>query len=216
MRRSWPRVACVTVGAVLAASCATSSASPPLSSPGPSLYQSPVAEQTVSVVGERSAVLPASCQPTAVATMLMRFARAINTGDKSAIETYFAPDFNRFSIEPKGIISFSATEVASFLSDRRSHNETWRFVAVNVTGPDWRGGADLEYSLARAADDIPQSEIARGVEGKAAIDCGTPLIVAWAMSPPIGNPCPMVGLNRDPTVVVACVRVGAAAAASAS
>lgn len=148
--------------------------------------------------------------------MLMGFARAINAGDKSAIESYLATDFNRFSIDPKGIISFSAPEVASFLSERHAYHETWRFVAVNVTGPDWRGGADLEYSLVRAADDILPSEIAKGVEGKAAVDCGSPLIVAWAMSPPIGNPCPTVGLNRDPTVVVACVRVGAVATPSAS
>jgi hypothetical protein len=142
---------------------------------------------------------------------LMHFAQAIGGGNAAIIESYFSANFDRFSMAPPGVVSNSAAEVAGYLSRRHAHHETWRLVAVNVAGPAWYGGADLEFSLVRAADDIPQGEIMKGVEGKAAIECGHPMIIAWAMTPPIGNPCPEADLNRNPSVVVACVRVSTAA-----
>ena len=140
----------------------------------------------------RAAVdLPRACSPRRVAQVLVDYLGAAGSGDAGAAR-WFAPEL----ASPSGWYSDSShqarlsngvmpatdrTTLAAYLRARLDQHERMSLVEVVINGA--RGGlADIEFKLARRADDVPPSSGAWNTEGKGAVHCGRRRIAVWSMS----------------------------------
>lgn len=154
---------------------------------------------------------PEGCQPNNVATLLLSFLKAYNTGDVNALNHVFAEQIEWYSdgdgnlnVEGKSVDFFTTYERAEmfpYFASRQEQQERLTLLWLSVVPKTWHGGVDIVYTLRREADDLESGEDGRSrlAGGKGAIRCPERKIFVWSMATiPIGEEASVMnGLRCD-------------------
>jgi hypothetical protein len=139
--------------------------------------------------------LALNCSPRDVAEVVLRFERALDAGDRKALEAVFArKSFRWYST---GISTIrQRSRLVPFLLHERARGERIHLLTVDV-GNSWVAhGVGVGLTLAQA-------------HGKAEIDCRRRQIYVWSVaSGPATSPCPQTPQANALRAVDACSRTG--------
>jgi hypothetical protein len=182
------------------------------------------------VVTREAPGLPSGCTPKEAAQLLVRFADAVSTGDRAALERVFAviegdhgvarPEryFRWYSVSEgregsrpwRHTSIYDIADLFPYFAGRRLRNERWQIVTVDV-GTSWiPGAAGVTYLIRRTADDLPAS-VGDLAFGKGEIDCTAQRVFVWSMGQDrvtARPPCPLPEGWTLGTSIVACARAG--------
>lgn len=184
------------------------------------------------VVTREAPGLPSGCTPKEAAQLLVRFADAVNTGDRAALERVFAviegdhgiarPEryFRWYSVTEgrdgnrpwRHTAIYDIADLFPYFAERRLRNERWQVVSIDV-GTSWIPGAGgITYLIRRTADDLPAS-VGDLAFGKGEIDCTAQRVFVWSMGQDgvsVRPPCPLPEGWTLGDSIVACARTGTA------
>jgi hypothetical protein len=154
----------------------------------------PTADPTpeVVIIGP-TADYPEGCQPNDVASLLLSFLAAYNTGDVTALDHVFAEQIKWYSdgdgnlnIDGKSVDFFTTYERAEmfpYFASRQEQQERLTLLWLSVVPKTWHGGVDIVYTLRREADDLETGDDGRSrlAMGKGAVRCPERKIFVWSM-----------------------------------
>lgn len=178
------RLSAYTLIALVVSSCST--AEPP--APNGSDVEEP---QEVLVTGD-SGDAPASCRPSAVGELMVRFLHAVNTAsaDPSA---FFASSFQWYSMTEgnprkngRHFVAFDLPKLSKYFEDRSAQNESMKLLELSVQYEPGRDLGHIQYVIERRADDI--QNVGPVATGKGAVACaeGKIELLSMAMAKDIG------------------------------
>jgi hypothetical protein len=148
--------------------------------------------------------LALKCSPRVVTEVLLRFEKALDAGDRKALDSLFARDrFLGFSLD--GPIVRDRGRLVRHLLRLHARGVGVRLLAVDV-GNSW-----VPHSVGMAVSLLEVGGSSRQLSGKAEFDCRRRQIYVWNVGAPgHPSPCPEVPSANALRTVVACSRTGRA------
>jgi hypothetical protein len=165
------------------------------------------ANQSVSPVVVTRDSLALNCSPREVAEVVLRFERALDAGDRKALDRVFAskgggpPSFQWFSDDDTAI--YDRRRLVPYLLHLHGRGVGIRLVGVDV-GNSW-----VAHSVGFSVALLQTGRSPKQVDGKAEIDCVRRRIYVWSVSAGTGvSECPATPQANALRVVLACSRTG--------
>jgi len=149
------------------------------------------------VVTRGSAALPAGCSPGDVAAVVGDFTDAFNRGDTQRLDALFAPTMSQPGESPFVRFALSTTAGAvdlidrasllPYLADRHKRNEHERLLYLDAVPNRTLGPGRVEVGLGLSAQADDYEGGARGLVGRAVVNCTSKTIAEWKVTlQPVG------------------------------